>query len=456
MSAAPARTGRLVIGLLAGSAGGFGGWRLPHAARTDAVDITRHIAVAQQAEAAGLDAYFIADGLGFEPHQAVGRPAGGLEPITTLAALAVTTSRIGLVPTASTSFNDPFTLARALASLDHISGGRAGWNVVTSSGGHHNYGVDVLPPQEDRYRRAEEFLQVVERLWASWDADAVVFDQAGGVYADPGRIHRIDHVGEHFSVRGPLNVQRPPQGRPVIFQAGSSASGKEFGARFAEVIYTAAQFYEDAVRFAADVKGLARAAGRDPERLRILPGLSPIIGDIPQEAEELERIVLDDIDVERGITGLEAQLGGADLSGLDLDEPIPPERLPDTSTLNGRQSRPELFKQVALREGRTLRQVIQHAGRAAGHGTVTGTPVQVADHIQRWYEGRAADGIILMPAAYADSLRDFTDKVLPILQERGLFPAEPAEGTLRHRLGLDGPDVPADAEPSPGVLLPVP
>lgn len=435
-SARPAPRRRLLLGLLGGTSGGRTQWLSDGARRDDVVDIDRYARQAQVAEAAFFDAYFLADGLGFDPTHAQGQPAGGLEPLTTLSALAPRTTHIGLVATASTSFNHPYNLARRIASIDHISRGRAGWNVVTSSGGEANFGWDALPPQEERYRRAAEFVDVVDALWRSWEPDAVVFDRSRQVYADPDKIHRIGFAGDYFRVEGPLNIQRPPQGRPVLFQAGSSASGKEFGARYGEVVYTAQQHLDEALAFRADLLAAAEAHGRGPHALRVLPGLSAVIGDTPEQARELDHAITDGLDWEFGRRSLAAALGGADLSGLELDERIPPERLPDPSALGRRQSRPAIFRRYALQPGTTLRDTIRYAARAAGHGTLRGTPRQVADHVLDWFERGAADGFIVMPPQYPDALTDFTTKVVPLLQEAGVVQDSYGEGTLRHRLDL--------------------
>lgn len=432
---------RLVFGLLGGGAGSKTSWLFPDAKRGDATDVDRLIRQAQIAEEAKIDVYFLADGLGFDKQQARNNPVGGLEPLTALSAVAHATHSIGLVPTASTSFNHPYNLARRLASLDHISRGRAGWNIVTSSGGHENYGWSELPAQEERYDRAREFVDVVLRLWDSWEPDAVVFDQEQHRYADPDKIHAIDHRGKHFSVAGPLNIQPTPQGRPVLFQAGSSRSGKQFGAEVAEVIYTAQGAAQDARGFRREIRDEARRLGRDADRVLVLPGLSPIVGSTEDEALAIEAELLAHTDYETARRQLEVQLGGADLSGIELDDRIPVERLPDTSQLRARQSRPEVFRRYALDEDHTLRDVIDYLTRAHGHGTFRGTPLSVATHIRDWFETGASDGFILMPPGYPDSLRSFTEQVVPILQDWGIYQAAYGDGTLRERLGLIGSDV---------------
>ncbi|MCU1516877.1 MAG: FMN-dependent oxidoreductase, nitrilotriacetate monooxygenase family [Pseudarthrobacter sp.] len=424
---------RLLFGLLGGESGSKTSWLRPESRRGDATDIHRLIHQARLAESAFFDIYFLADGLGFDPELARSQPAGGLEPLTALSAVALATTDIGIVPTASTSFNAPYNLARRLSSLDHISGGRAGWNIVTSSGGEANFGWDELPPQEDRYARAREFVEVAGRLWDSWQDDAVVFDKSAQRYAQPERIHSLNHRGEHFAVAGPLNIQPSPQRRPLYVQAGSSTAGKAFGAEVAELIYTAQQHEDDAIAFRSEIRAAAVAAGRSADDVAILPGISPVIGDTEEEAERAERRLLSGIDYEAARTALQSHIGGADLSGLDLDQPIPASRLPETDTLLRRQSRPEIFRRFALTEGHTLRDVIHYAARAHGHGIVRGTPLQIAERIRRWYQIGAADGFILMPPE-PEALEAFVTKVVPILQDWGLAQNGYAPGTLRERV----------------------
>ncbi|NQX26576.1 NtaA/DmoA family FMN-dependent monooxygenase [Microbacteriaceae bacterium VKM Ac-2854] len=429
----PAAERRLLFGLLGGESGSKTSWLRPESRRGDATDVHRLIDQARLAESGYFDIYFLADGLGFDPELARSQPAGGLEPLTALSAVALATTDIGIVPTASTSFNSPYNLARRLSSLDHISGGRAGWNIVTSSGGEANFGWDALPPQEERYARAREFVEVVGRLWDSWEDDAVVFDKSAQRYAQPERIHSVDHRGEHFAVAGALNIQPSPQRRPLYVQAGSSATGKAFGAEIAELIYTAQQHEDDAIAFRSEIRAAAEAAGRSADDVAVLPGLSPIIGDTEADAERAERRLLAGIDYDAARDALQGHLGGADLAGLDLDRPIPADRLPETGGLLRRQSRPEIFRRFALSEGHTLRDVIHYAARAHGHGIVRGTPLQIAGRIRRWYEKGAADGFILMPPE-PEALDAFVTKVIPILQDWGLAQTGYAPGTLRERV----------------------
>src|SRR3954451_14534072 len=299
-------------------------WRHPHSSVEQIDDVAWWQGLARKVEEAKLDAVFMADGPAWwgTGH----RPANQFEPITLLTALATVTRRIGLIATASTPFYEPYNLARMFASLDQISGGRAGWNIVTtfSQDAAHNFGLSDVPSNEERYGRAEEFVDVVTRLWDSWEDDAEVVDRAAGVFADPERIHRIDHVGRHLRVRGPFNAPRSPQGRPVYVQAGSSNEGRAFAARNAEAIFTAHQTLGDAQAFYADIKTQARSFGRDPEHVLVLPGISPFIGDTAKEAKELFEYFNSLTVPAYGLDQLE-KMGGVSLRHLDLDEVVPLE-----------------------------------------------------------------------------------------------------------------------------------
>jgi len=400
-----------------------------------------YVRLAQQAEAAKLDAVFFADGPalhGGVEHNAVGT----LEPILTLATIAAHTRRIGLVATASTTYYEPYNLARLFGTLDHLSGGRAGWNIVTTSSAQAsaNFGLDAHPDPAVRYARAEEFLQAITRLWDSWEADAVLVDREAGRYADPSRIHPAAFAGEHLSVAGPLNLARSPQGRPVLVQAGASNAGREFASRWAEAIFTAHQRLEDAQAFYADLKQGARRHGRDPGQVKILPGISPFIGSTEAEARALER-ELNELTVPAyGLQQLAGQTG-ADLSGLDLDAPVPPELFADAGDVtDNSRSRFQVVAGIVQRERPTLRGLLHRLAGARGHRVVAGTPDQIADTITEWFTQGAADGFNVMPPALPAGLEAFTEHVVPILQRRGLFRTEYTGRTLRDHLGLAEPE----------------
>ncbi|WP_042387101.1 LLM class flavin-dependent oxidoreductase [Streptacidiphilus melanogenes] len=413
-------------------------WRLPTAPPRAAFDLQHWIELARLAESAKFDSLFLADG------PALGgtgefRPPGQLEPLTLLTALSQATSRIGLIATVSSTYNEPYNLARRLASVDHVSGGRAGWNIVTSAGTAEaaNFGLDTRPSHADRYARADEFLQVAKALWDSWEAEAVVADKAAGRYADPARLHRLDHRGRHFAVAGPLNVERPPQGYPLLVQAGSSEDGKDFAARHAEAIFTAHRTYERAADFYRDIKARVRAAGRNPDGVIVLPGIVPYIGATEAEARALAE-ELDELRVPAyGLRQL-AAVFETEPDDLRLDEPLPDPILARPK-LEGAQSRADLFIELAVREKLTVRQLISRIGGGRGHFELVGTPDQIADAITAWFEGGAADGFNIMAPSLPSGLAAFVEQVLPILRDKGLFREEYEGTTLREHYGLPVP-----------------
>lgn len=415
-------------------------WRHPHSSADRVGDISWYQEIARKAEAAKLDAVFLADGpalMGAGGH----RPSAQFEPITFLTALAAVTERIGLIATASTTFYEPYNLARLFGSLDRISGGRAGWNIVTtfSEDAARNFGLSEVPSNEERYGRAEEFVDVVTKLWDSWEDDAEVVDKAAGIFADPDRIHRIDHVGRHLRVRGPFNAPRGPQGRPVYIQAGSSNEGRSFAARHAEAIFTAHQTLGDARAFYADIKAQARTFGRDPDHVLVLPGISPFIADTEAEAKALYDEFNELTVAAYGITQLE-KMAGVSLGHLELDESVPVEVFGGAgNVLDNNRSRKQVVANIVERDRPTLRQLLHRLAGGRGHNVVHGTPVQVADTIQEWFESGAADGFNVMPPLYPQLLDAFTEKVVPILQDRGLFRTDYAGTTLREHYGLPRP-----------------
>jgi len=413
-------------------------WRLPESDPEAGTDIDHYIRLAQTAERGGFDSIFFADGPSLRAE--VGRrPAGNLEPLTLLSALAVATQRIGLIATASTSYNSPYNLARRFSSIDHISRGRVGWNVVTTAGADaaRNFGLDELPAHRTRYERAEEFLEVVQGLWQSWDDDAVLGDKESGVWGDDEKVNAINHEGRFFKVAGPLNVPRSPQVYPLIVQAGSSESGKELAAKFAEAVFTAHQWLDDAVAFAADVKNRALKHGRNPEHVKILPGIVPVIGATEAEAqakdEELDRLIRPEF----ALAQL-AQRLRVSPDELALDRQLPAD-LPAEDEIEGAKSRYTLIVDLARREGLTARELIGRLGGGRGHRTVAGTPEQIADAIEDWFRAGAADGFNIMPPSLPGGLDDFVDTVVPILTRRGLFRHDYETTTLRGHYGLPTP-----------------
>ncbi|MEV4392611.1 LLM class flavin-dependent oxidoreductase [Nonomuraea sp. NPDC049607] len=409
-------------------------WRHPRTEPSRLTDVRHYQELARIAERGKLDSLFLADGVALQGnvrHNAL----GGLEPLTLLAALASVTDHIGLIATVSTTYNEPFHVARKFASLDHISGGRAGWNIVTSASEAEalNFGVE-RPAHSARYARADEFLEVVGKLWDSWEDDAVLGDRAGGLYADTGKIHPIEHIGRHFAVRGPLNTSRSPQGRPLLVQAGSSEDGREFAARHAEAVFTAQQTLEEGQEFYSDIKRRVAAHGRQPDDLLVLPGISPIIGSTEREALHLEKELEDLIIPAYGLAQL-SHMTGIDLTEDDLDLPLPDVPV----ETEGAQSRRKLVIDLAKRERLTVRQLLNRLAGGRGHRVVAGTPEQIADQLQEWFFTGAADGFNIMPPLLPSGLSDFVDHVVPELQIRGLFRYEYEGRTLRDNYGLTRP-----------------
>jgi FMN-dependent oxidoreductase (nitrilotriacetate monooxygenase family) len=413
-------------------------WRLPESNPFANTDVEHYRELARTAERGKFDSIFFADSPVL--FSDVGRrPAGSLEPTVLLTAIAAATSRIGLIATASTTYNDPFNLARRFASVDHVSAGRAGWNVVTTAGpdAAKNFNLADQPAHAERYDRAAEFLEVAFKLWDSWQDDATLADKESGVWGDNAKVRAIDHVGRHFQVRGPLNLPRSPQGYPLIVQAGSSEDGKGLAARYAEAVFTAQQTLEDAQAFYADLKSRTAALGRDPDGIKILPGIVPVIGATETEAQALERELDDLIKPEYARQQLARTLR-VDPEDLPFDQQLPAD-LPDEDEIEGAKSRYTLIVTLARRENLTVRQLIGRLGGGRGHRTFTGTPEQVADAIQHWFEADAADGFNIMPPVLPSGLVTFTDHVVPILQQRGLFRTDYTGTTLRDHYGLPRP-----------------
>jgi FMN-dependent oxidoreductase (nitrilotriacetate monooxygenase family) len=420
-------------------------WRLPGSDPHSHLSLAAHQHLARVAEEAKFDSVFLADSpvLCSDPGR---RPSGKLEPTLLLAALAVSTSRIGLIATASTSYNEPYNLARRFASLDHLSAGRAGWNIVTTAGdaAARNYGLEDQPLHRTRYERADEFLDVSTKLWDSWADDAIVADKQAGVHARQDRVHGIGHRGTFFRVDGPLNVPRSPQAYPLLVQAGSSEDGKEFAAKWADAVFTAQPTLGESQAFYADLKRRAAAAGRDPGHVVVLPGIVPVIGDTEAEARELDA-ELDRLIAPRYAVVQLAQTLRVDPERLKLDERLPAD-LPGEDEIEGAKSRRTLIVDWARRENLTVRELVGKLGGGRGHRTFAGTPLQVADTIQHYFENGAADGFNIMPAVLPSGIEAFAGKVVPILQERGLFRTEYEGTTLREHYGLPRPVGPALAE----------
>lgn len=413
-------------------------WRLPESDPGANREVAHFQHLAKVAERGKLDSVFFADSPSIMTDVAR-RPAEALEPTLLLAAMAVVTDRIGLVATSSTTYEEPYNLARTFASLDVLSHGRAGWNAVTSADlkAAANFGFAQAPSHAERYARAQEFLQVVLGLWQGWQDDAVVADKASGVFTHPERVHALDHRGEHFAVRGPLNVGRSEQGHPVVVQAGSSGPGVALAARYAEAVFTAQPTVEEGRSFYAELKAAVRKAGRNPDHVKVLPGLVPILGGTEAEARDLERRLDELVVLDHPLAQL-AQDTGVPVHELDLDAPLPDDVNPP-SAIEGNKARYELTVALARRERLTVRELLLRLGSGRGHRAFAGTPEQVADTIVEWASTGAADGFNVMPAVLPSGLEAFVDHVVPILQARGVFREEYAGSTLREHYGLPVP-----------------
>lgn len=412
-------------------------WRHP-LADTDAYrHFDRYRDYARKLEAACFDAMFFYDNVfsASDPLTLATSPqAPRWDPLILVSALALVTRRIGLVATVSTSYSEPYNVARHFASLDHLSAGRIGWNVVTSTAGGENFNLDAHRDHADRYERAHEFVDVVTGLWDSWADDAFLEDKATGQWADPSRVHVLNHVGRHFRVKGPLNAPRPIQGWPVLAQAGSSEAGKDLAARIGELLYTAAQDVDEARAFYADVKARAARHGRQPGQLHILPGVMPVIGRTQAEADDQYAALQATRDPDVVLRALSSYASlGVDLTGLALDERVPlPAHIPET---NSHKSRQKLLVDWIRRENPTVRELTTKWS-AGGHRMLVGTPQTIADDFEHWFSTGACDGFNIMFSSAPQGLDDFVQQVVPELQRRGLFRTAYEGQTLRENLGL--------------------
>jgi FMN-dependent oxidoreductase (nitrilotriacetate monooxygenase family) len=434
------RQAEMSIGMnILGHGGHAAGWRVGEVEPTAIWDVGYYQNIARICEAGALDAIFLADGPALQGD--VGeQPAGRLEPTVLVTAMAAVTERIGMIATCSTTYNDPFNLARRFASVDHISGGRVAWNAVTTATptAAANFGLTGAPVHTDRYARADEFVELVIKLWDSWEDDAIIGDRGNGIYADRARVHAVDHEGEHFSVKGPLNVARSPQGRPVLVQAGSSEGGKQLAARFADAVFTTQTTLPDGQAFYAEIKARAAAQGRDPATIRIMPGISTVIGGTEAEAKARQRELDELLGWERPLATLSGQTG-IPVEALVLDERFPVHLIGDAGHLEqGSHGFFDAAINLALREQLTVRELL---GRIrSGHRLVVGAPEQIAETMEEWFREGAADGFNIMPDYFPSGAEVFVDHVVPELRRRGVFRTEYAGTTLRDHLGLPWPD----------------
>jgi FMN-dependent oxidoreductase (nitrilotriacetate monooxygenase family) len=421
--------------ILAGVGTDHASWRDPALPGDASIDIGWYIENAKLAEAAKFDLVFIVDSPFITPDTAP-HFLNRLEPLTLLSALAVSTSKIGLVGTLTTSYWEPYNVARQFGSLDHISKGRAGWNVVTTGleGASKNYGRDAHFEHGERYERAGEFVDVVQGLWDSYEDDAFPRDKTAGVFLDKSRQHALDHKGKHFSVAGPLALSRSVQGQPVIFQAGVSGAGRDLGARIAEGVFAGVENFEDGQEYYADLKARAVAQGRDPDHISVLPGLFPIIAETDEEAQALAEQLTGAREIDKLLVELGRAFNYHDFRQYPLDGPFP-----DVSqlSLNSYKGRAERIVKIVQEQNLTVRQAAERFGR--WRSDFVGSPQTIADQIERWFVGRAADGFILHVTKPGDFAL-FREKVVPILQAKGLFRTEYEHDTLRGHLGLPVPE----------------
>lgn len=423
------------------------GWRHPESRPHDHLSIDYAIELAKTAEKGLFDAYFLADGLSVNWSHAATKgkktigysdKVVGFEPVTLFAAISAVTKNIGFIATASTTYEEPYLLARKFASLDHISKGRAAWNVVTTTSGDTalNFGFAAHPDAKIRYERANEFIEVTQKLWDSWEDDAFLYDKETAHFYDADKNHEPLHKGTHFSVQGALNLPRPPQGYPVIVQAGQSEDGRELAAQYAEVIFTAQQNLSDAQAFYRDVKSRLAKYGRSADDLKIMPGVSVFVGQTELEAkqkyEQLNNLIHPDV----GLGLLAGLAGGIDLSEYDLDAPFPEL---DANQIDF-SSRQQMMIDIAREHQFSIRQLYEYIASARGHWTLIGTAEQVVDRLQDWFEQEAADGFNVLPPTTPAGLDDFVDFIVPELQRRGLFRTEYEGTTLRENLGLKRPE----------------
>ena len=421
------------------------GWRLPSSRPEEMLNIDYAIELAQTAERGLFDAYFLADGLStswshgaskYEKSLSYNDKMAGFEPLTLFSALSAVTKHIGFIATASTTYEEPYLLARKYASLDHISKGRAAWNVVTtcSEVTARNFVMQKHPDPATRYARADEFIEVTQKLWDSWEDDAFVCDKNTGQFLDPQKKHEPLHTGQFFNVQGSLNVPRSPQGYPVIVQAGQSEEGRELAAKHAEVVFTVQQQLESAQDFYRDVKQRLKKYNRDADDLKIMPGVSIFVAKTEQEAQAKYDFLNSLIHPDVGIGLLSGLAGNIDLSQFDLDAPFPQL---DHATINSRQ---QLMIEIAHEHNFSIRQFYEFVASARGHWTLIGTPEQIVDQLQLWFENEAADGFNVLPPSTPAGLDDFVEFIVPELQRRGLFRTAYEGKTLRENLGLKRPE----------------
>lgn len=431
-----AKTQMILSFMMSGSGMHQASWRLEGSRIEDAYSLSHYADLARMAEKAKLHLVFHADSPTHNQQAIASRPLRYLEAVTIASAMAAVTENIGVIATASTTFSEPYNTARQILSLDHISGGRAGWNFVTSFGGAENFSDRPLPSHEERHRRAEEYVDLVLKLWSSWDADAMVLDRETGIWADPSRIRPVNHAGQFFDVTGPINMPRSVQNRPVVVQAGASDAGRTLASKYADMVYTTGTTLEEIQGYYRDLKTKTRAAGRNPDDVKVMPGIVPIIGDTESEAREIARELNSFINFDTGVQALNAMMPEVKLQELDLDKPIPAEFLPDPDTLESFKSRYMVYREMTLNEGKTLRDLVEHYSISGGHWAPVGTASQIAELMIQRFENQGGDGFNLSAQYLPDGLKVLTEKLVPELQERGYFRDSYQGDTLRENLGI--------------------
>jgi FMN-dependent oxidoreductase (nitrilotriacetate monooxygenase family) len=413
-------------------------WRVPDADPRAFIDVNHYVRLAQTAERACLDAIFLADNAAISDQLDM-RPITALEPTLLLTSIAAATTHIGLIATASTSYNEPYNIARRFATLDLVSNGRAGWNIVTTADlpSARNFGLDAVPDHAQRYARADEFASLVKALWNSWEDDAFIADKASGRFVDLGKLHPAAHRGRFFGVQGALNLPRSAQGHPVLVQAGASGDGRDLAARHAEAVFSASQSFDESRAYREDLNARAARYGRGPNAVKVLAGLTTIIGATEAEALRRRDELVDLIPWRYSLNRLAGTLG------VPVDSLSPDKRLPDDLPLPNNGNGNHTFFNATLAQARThgytVRELVRALAGGGGHRVIVGTPEQIADDIAHWFENGAADGFNLMPDVLPDGLEAFTEGVVPILQRRGIFRRAYEGDTLRSHFGLAKP-----------------
>lgn len=434
---------QMILGIMAGGGGSHrAAWRRPESNWEGGYGLDFYVDIAQKLEAAKVHFIFFADSVHYDPELIGVRALRFLEATTLAASIAAKTDELGVAYTASTTFSAPYTIARQLASLDHLSNGRAGWNMVTSFAGAEHYSAEALPEHATRHERAHEFLEVATYLWDSWDPDAQVGDRESGLWADGSKISAGRFSGKFFDVSGPLNMPSPPQGRPVLFQAGTSNAGKDFAAAYADAVYTVVPTLEEAQAYYADLKARTAANGRDPDDIKMLSGCIPLVAETEEQANDILAELNALINFDSGLWELKKILEGVPVDEFELDDVIPEDKFPPIASVQTMQSRYEIYRHMSLVRGWSIRKMIEHDAFGGGHFKPVGSAEQVADQLQERFEERGCDGFLFMSAYQPEGLNNITRLLVPELQRRGLFQTDYHGDTFRQRMGL--PEITAE------------